>query len=103
MNFKYDISISQQDVKNNLQRLINQIYKLLPIREEGANWQKPLSTIMVELAGMGELIPSFKYIIFNILCKLEGLYSLTEDKDFILYRRIIFDCLTLMGKLVKQC
>ena len=103
MNFKYDISISQQDIKNNLQRLINQIYKLLPIREEGANWQKPLSTIIVELTGMGELIPSFKYTIFNILCKLDGLYSLTEDKDFILYRRIIFDCLTLMGKLVKQC
>ena len=65
MNFKYDISISQQDIKNNLQRLINQIYKLLPIREEGANWQKPLSTIIVELTGMGELIPSFKYTIFN--------------------------------------
>ena len=39
---------------------------------------------------------------FSILCKLEGLFYLTDEKDFSLFRRTIFDCLSLLGGL-KLC
>ncbi len=36
---------------------------------------------------------------FVLLCKLEGMFNLTEEKDFSLYRRTIFECLSLLGDL----
>ena len=35
MLIKYDIDISEEAIKENLKRITNQIYKLLPNREEG--------------------------------------------------------------------
>jgi len=43
---KYNVKILDEDVSNRLQNLINQVYKLLPIREEKENWEKPLETIL---------------------------------------------------------
>ena len=42
MILKYDITIPNQIIFNRLQNLINQVYKLLPIREEKEDWEKPL-------------------------------------------------------------
>jgi len=42
MILKYNIDIDDQIIIKRIQNLINQTYKLLPIREEGANWEKPL-------------------------------------------------------------
>jgi hypothetical protein len=50
------ISISKSAIDSNLKRIINQVYKLLPLREEGKNWKKPLETLIEELAGMADLI-----------------------------------------------
>lgn len=52
MILKYNIDIEEQTIHNRLQNLINQTYKLLPSREEGADWKKPLQTVLEELAGM---------------------------------------------------
>ena len=35
MKMKYDLDIDIDIIKNNLKRITNQIYKLLPMREEG--------------------------------------------------------------------
>lgn len=100
---KYDIDMDNLIIHNRLQNLINQIYKLLPSREEGADWEKPLQTILEELAGMQRLMKcGFSDIYFPLLSKLEGLYSLTDDEDFLCYRRIIFQCLGLMNNLQKE-
>ena len=42
MVLKYEIDIDDLTIHNRLQNLINQTYKLLPSREEGADWEKPL-------------------------------------------------------------
>ena len=42
MELKYNLAISNDIIKSDFKRLINQIYKLLPTREEGNDWQKPL-------------------------------------------------------------
>ena len=86
-----------------LKKITNQIYKLLPNREEGIDWINPLQTIMEELAGMNRLLIDQEDIFFSLLCKLEGLFILTDDKeDFFLYRRTIFECLSLINE-IKEC
>ena len=103
MILKYNIQIDQKDISNRLQNLINQIYKLLPSREEGIDWEKPLQTILEELAGIQRLMNcGYSEIFFPLLSKLEGLYSLVQDEDFPCYRRTIFECLGLMNQLQKK-
>ena len=46
MILKYNIQIDSNIVAQRFQSLINQIYKLLPVREEKSDWEKPLQTIM---------------------------------------------------------
>lgn len=103
MLIKYNIDIEPQAIEVNLQRLVNQTYKLLPNREEGLDWQAPLSAIIEELVGMQALFLIREDLFFRLLCKLEGLFSLTENKDFFIYRKTIFECLNLIGELVKIC
>ena len=103
MILKYNINIDNSTIHNRLQNLINQTYKLLPSREEGADWEKPLQTVLEELAGMQRLMNcGYSEIFFPLLNKLEGLYSLVEDDDFLCYRRTIFECLGLMNELQKK-
>lgn len=102
MILKYNVDIEEQIIHNRLQNLINQTYKLLPSREEGADWEKPLQTVLEELAGMQRLMNcGYSEIFFPLLNKLEGLYSLVEDDDFLCYRRTIFECLGLMNDLQR--
>ena len=102
MILKYNVDIEEQTIHNRLQNLINQIYKLLPSREEGADWEKPLQTVLEELTGMQRLMNcGYSEIFFPLLNKLEGLYSLVEDDDFLCYRRTIFECLGLMNDLQR--
>lgn len=99
MIIKYNANIQNSAVEQNLQRVINQVYKLLPTREEKTDWQKPLETLVEELAGMDNLLIGQHEIFFPLLCKLEGLSVLTDDDDFGLYRRTIFECLGLLNTL----
>ena len=102
MILKYNVGMEEQTIHNRLQNLINQTYKLLPSREEGADWEKPLQTVLEELAGMQRLMNcGYSEIFFPLLNKLEGLYSLVEDDDFLCYRRTIFECLGLMNDLQR--
>ena len=90
-------------IVNRIQNLINQIYKLLPNREQGIDWEKPLETILEQLVGMYRLMNNeYSEIFFPLLNKLEGLYSLTKEEDFLCYRRTIFECLGLMNELKEK-
>ena len=73
------------------------------MREENLDWQKPLQTIIEELVGMKRLFINWEeQSFFTLLCKLEGMFSLVEKEDFALYRRIIFECLNVLGE-IKKC
>lgn len=91
------------DVIFNLKRITNQIYKLLPNREEGVDWERPLGTIIEELSGMNRMFSGQTPILFSLVCKLEGLYCLTKNEDFEQYRRTIFECLGMTNSLVQLC
>lgn len=101
MILKYDMDISSEAIVTNLQRLINQTYKLLPHWEEGIDWKKPLTTIIEEFAGMDRLFLSQQETFFSLLCKLEGLFLYEDKNDFFLFRKTIFECLNLIGELIK--
>jgi hypothetical protein len=94
--------IWDEAIQKNLHRITNQIYKLLPNREEGLDWEKPLQTLIIELTGMNALFPD-KTELFSLLCKLEALKTLKNEKDFLLFRKTIFECLGLMDSVKKQC
>lgn len=100
MIIKYNMNCSTQALQSNLKRIINQIYKLLPLRQEGQDWQKPLQTIIQELAGLQRLLFDQQQESFLILlCKLEGMNILVQPEQFSLYRRTIFECLSLLSEI----
>lgn len=99
----YGIEIDNQAIAANLKRITNQVYKLLPSREEGSDWEKPLFTVIEELIGMNRVLFGQHEILFPLLCKLEGLFVLTQEDDFFVFRRTIFECLGLINELSEQC
>ena len=99
MVIKYGADIDSEAIVANLKRITNQIYKLLPNREEGIDWETPLTTIIEELSGMDRLLGGQHEVLFSLLSKLEGLFILINENDFFLYRRTIFECLSLMSSL----
>lgn len=96
------VMINKESVGFNLKRIINQVYKLLPMREEGRDWEKPLQTLIEQLSGMKRLIDGQDELFFLILCKMEGLFSLNKNEDMAIYRRIIFECLGLLNTLEQN-
>lgn len=101
MVIKYDTEIKDEAILANIDRITNQIFKLLPNREEGLDWETPLQNLIIELAGMDRLLEDHVNL-FSILCKLEDLLTLTKPDDFFMFRKIIFECLSQMNE-VKKC
>ena len=99
MNTKYNLTVSEETVRKSIKRIVNLTYKLLPTREEGGDWKKPLETIIEELVGMNDLFLDQQDKIFVIICKLPGIFNLTDKDEFQLYRRTIFECLSLLNGL----
>lgn len=89
---KYEIEFTDEQVKSNVQRLTNQLWKLIPMREHNENWQKQLETVLIEIAGLNELFTS--PIILQLLSKLEGLN--VKETNFEIYRKTIFECISLV-------
>ena len=98
MVIKYDININNDSIIKEIEKITNQIFKLLPSREEDGDWETPLQNLIVEIAGMNRLLNDHD-ILFPLLCKMEGLLTLTKEDDFLLYRKNIFECLGLMNEL----
>lgn len=101
MIIKYDIDISNSAIVDNLNRLVNQIFKLLPSREEGGDWKSPLENLILEVGGLSSLLYNQSDLLL-LLSKMEGLLTLNEEKDFLMFRKTIFECLSLIDK-VKKC
>ena len=101
MVIKYNIEISEQAIIKSLDRITNQIFKLLPLREEGGDWLTPLNNLILEVGGMDRLLNDHA-IFFSLICKMEVLTVLTEEDDYFAFRKIIFECLSLIKQL-KEC
>lgn len=94
MNYinKYNIEFSKEDVVKNIRRLTNQLWKLIPMRENDENWEKQLDTVILEFIGLNEIFIGPIYL--QALSKLEGLK--VKDVNFELYRKTVFECISLI-------
>lgn len=100
MIIKYDAEIDDNAIAKNIEKITNQIFKLLPLREEGGDWQSPLENLILEIVGMSKLLSDHTDL-FPLLCKMEALLTLTKEDDFLAFRKLIFECLGLCNSLKK--
>ncbi len=89
---KYDFVMPSEIFEKNVTRLTNQMWKLIPMRENEEDWEKQLDTVLVEIVGLNELFFSPNFL--QILAKLEGLRS--EEIEFGIYRKTVFECISLL-------
>ena len=99
MILKYGAEVPKELFEKNITRLTNQLWKLIPMRENEENWQKQLNTVIIEIAGMNELLMN-KPDGFQLLTKLEGMLQI-EGMSFDLYRKTVFECISLLQGLKK--
>ena len=95
------VDCDKETLADKLHRLTGQVFRLLPAREEGEDWMKPLETIIVEIAGLFNLVDDLSTGL-TVLSKLEGLRQQGVDVEFPLYRRTIFECCTLLSNLEQS-
>ena len=91
---KYDFDISKDVIERDVIRLTNQIWKLIPMRENEENWQKQLDTVIIEIVGLNEIFIQDPHFL-QILSKLEGLI-IQVNIDFQLYRKTVFEVISLL-------
>lgn len=92
---KYEIEFSQEVIKATTRRLTNQLWKLIPMRENDEDWEKQLDTVTLEIAGLNELFIGPLFL--QLLSKLEGLRII--EVNFELYRKTIFECINILQEL----
>lgn len=97
----YDVEVESPIFKANMRRLTSQTFALLPMREEGKDWVKPLQTIANEALGMSLLFPH-KETLLSVAAKLQGLLDPSGQSDFAFYRRTIFECCNIFSKLAAE-
>lgn len=96
-----DIECDKKTVAANIHRLTGQVFRLLPVREEGEDWMKPLETAILEITGLFAYVNDAETGL-AVLSKLQGLFIQGEESEFSLYRRTIFECCTLLSRLEQR-
>lgn len=92
---KYSIGFDAEVIEKDVQRLTNQLWKLIPMREHNEDWGKQLDTVIIEIAGLNEIFMGPVFL--QLLSKLEGLK--VKDTTFELYRKTIFESINLLQEL----
>ena len=96
---KYDSEITSQEAfEKNITRLTNQMWRLIPMKENDEDWEKQLNTVILEIAGLNKIFiedPQF----LQLLSKLEGIKD--KNPEFNLYRKTVFESIGLLRGLCK--
>lgn len=91
------IIIPSSVVTSDINRLTNQLWKLIPMRENQEDWLSHLDNLVVELAGLNELSSNTDENFLILLSKLKGLR--VEDTVFQVYRKTVFECISLLREM----
>ena len=89
---------SNETIYKDLQRLINQIWKLLPMRENNEDWQKQLGSVLNELYGLQVMFGDH----LNFLILLSKLEGLPQTEDFMIYRIAVFSAISLLTEIANS-
>ena len=95
METKYSFEFNKEDIKTETIRLTNQLWKLIPMRENGEEWDKQLETVIIDIAGKNEIFICNSHFL-QLLSKLEGLRLV--DVEFSIYRKTVFECINLLNE-----
>jgi len=85
-------------VIKDMRRLVNQIFKLLPMRENQEDWKKQLNIVLIELRGLHAMFGDQ----LNFLILISILEGLRDEEDFMVYRVAIFNAISTMTELVNS-
>lgn len=88
-------------LSSNFERIVGQIFRLLPMREEDKDYVKPLNTLIVELSGYSWMFPDDTDL-STLLGKLRGLKSEECSDDFMLFRRMVFEACGIASDIQKS-
>lgn len=91
------IIIPAAAVSSDINRLTNQLWKLIPMRENKENWLGHLDSLIIELAGLNGLSSNTDEKFLILLSKLKGLQ--VEDTNFQLYRKTVFESISLLREM----
>ena len=91
------IIIPDAVLTSDINRLTNQLWKLIPMRENKEDWLSHLNYLIVELAGLNELCSNTDEKFLILLSKLKGLQI--EDTTFPVYRKTVFECISLLREM----
>ena len=81
------------DMKQNVMRLTNQLWKLIPMRENNEDWERQLESVVLELTGADEIL-ILNAPLMQLLSKLEGLR--VQETTFEFYRKTVFEAISLL-------
>ena len=93
---KYGYVFNDEIVKTDIKRLVNQLWKLIPMRENDEDWKSHLYVVIEEISGLN-MIFADELDLLILLSKLEGLTS-EVCNDFMIYRKTVFRCIDLLAK-----
>lgn len=78
------------------EQAVKNIYKILPLKDEGKEWGRYLEGLLIELSGFDNLIDDISCI--SLISKLEGLFEVPQDNPR-LFKKIVFDSIDLVKKI----
>ena len=94
----HKVEFKNSIVAQDLRRLVNQIWKLLPMRENEEDWQRQLEIVLIELYGLNAMFgDQLDFLI--LISKLEGL---RQAINFDIYRTVVFSAITLLTELANS-
>ena len=95
---KYEFDFSKEVIVADVNRLTNQLWKLIPMRENEENWLWHLENVIVEITGLYEIfLANPKFLV--LLSKLEGLKS---DVIFEIHRKTVFESISLLREIYNE-
>ena len=97
---KYNINFPMSTIDQDMKRLINQLWKLIPMRENAEDWETHLKTMLEEISGLVHIYKD-KVEGLILLSKLEGLTS-DACNDFMIYRKTVFRCIDLLTQAIRN-
>lgn len=93
---KYGFDLPTDVVVSDINRLTNQLWKLIPMRENEENWLGQLETVIIELTGLNTIFAKQNNFIV-LLSKLEGLKIV--ETEFNTYRKTVFETISLLREM----
>lgn len=77
---KYNFDFPPEVIAKNISRLTDQLWKLIPMRENEEDWKKQLNTVILEISGLSEIF-LHNPLFFTAFSEARG-YSYRRDYFF---------------------